>query len=416
MKEIGMDREAATDYPRIYRPSIISRIIFTALGLLLIFNAFLLIFAPDANAFTHLIAAFLAIGGVFISASAMTSKITLYRDRIEQRLLFTNKTLLRAEIIGYRTRTVKGNKYVDLIPENENLKKITVSSICKVDGAFDAWLQGLRDLGSEDKKAIDQEIMNDISLGDTPDERLARVRTIRTYTNYSMIGVMVFIVILCVFPHPRWLATSAPIVCPWIAIIMIFLWGNNFTIIELDKISAQRKANIIQLIFIPATAYFVLFSVPRHGIPVMPLDWHKLIIPSIVIALIMTSIIWIISQNRTINPIRLTGLLILPLTIYSGGTIAMVNGLFDHNPAKIYTLMVQNKYQTTGKGAANYLQVASADRSYKGLATLRVPFDLYRSTEIGGSVCAHIHSGALGMAWEKLDHCSDSNLNSPRRM
>lgn len=408
-----MEKAVLADYPRIYRPSISSRIAFLVLGFLLIFQAIILISAPSTNAFANVLSIALsiifAISGVFISILAMFSKITLYSDRVEQSLPLKTKILLRTELLGYVIRTVKGKQYIDLLPKNKQLKKITVPSIYRVDGVFDAWIKGLRDLGAEEQNVVEQEIMNDVSLGATPDERLARVRTIRTYTNYAMVGALIIIAVLCVFPHPRWLAISVPIICPWIAIVMIFLWGNNFTIIEIDRISSLRKANILPLIFLPTTSYFVLFRIPRHGIPVMPLDWHKLIVPSIVGGLTITLIILIISQSRAINLARLAGMVMMPLTIYSGGTIAMANVLLDHHPDKNYTLTVLNKYQTTGKGAANYLQVASTDSSYHGYSTVKVSFDLYRSIEIGSMVCAHIHSGALDMAWEKVEECGDSN-------
>lgn len=406
-----MDKAFLTDYPRIYRPSITSRIVFIGLGILLIFQGIILISAQNsgavANAISIVLSIIFAIAGVFIATLALISKITLYSDRVEQSLPFKTNTLLRTELLGYEIRTVKGKQYIDLLPKNQELKKITVPSVYRVDGAFDAWIKGLRDLGAEQQNAVDQAIMNDGSLGATPDERLARVRAIRAYTNYAMIGALIVIAVLCVFPHPRWLAISTPIICPWIAIVMIFLWGNNFTLIEIDKISSLRKANILPLIFLPVTSYYVLFKIPRNGMPVMPLDWHQLIIPSIVGGLTITLIIWVISQSRTINVARLTGMVMMPLTIYSGGTIAMANEFLDHHPVNNYTLTVQNKYQTTGKGAANYLHVASTDTSYHGYSTVKISFDLYRSIAAGSTICAHIHSGAFGMAWEKVGPCTD---------
>ena len=398
----------SVEYPKVYRPSVVSRIFSAVLGIFLCFIAIILLYLPskgNANIGPFVMAGIIALTGVFLAISSWASKVTLYQDRIEQSVMFTRKVLPRIGILGYRIRVVKNSKLLELVPANSQFKAMTMTKSYADDPLFKTWLQGLSNLDEEDQKAVDQEIINDVSLGTTPEERLAKVASLRRITTFLSFGIIPVVIGLSIFPNPLWLAVAIPILCPWIAIALVVLWGENFTIISLDKKTMLRKGNLLTLISTPSMAFIIILLNPRGGMPNFPLNWHPLLIPSIVGGLLMVGVILLVSQGEKTKLPTLIGVLLFPMTVYAGGTLFLANGLLDHKPPSSYTLIVMNKHYTTGKGAADYLDVMSSDDRYDGNTTIKVDSSLYSTTDINGTVCAQIHPGALGMKWETVGHC-----------
>jgi hypothetical protein len=394
-----------TDYPKSYRPSVASRILFVVLGIILFLIAALMVMsAGKVNNPVIFASGLMVVMGILLPVISLTAKVTLYPDRIEQSGLFGSNELRRQEIQGYRSRKVKSTTYIDLLPANDQLKKISVTNTYAKDGAFSAWLRDLRNLDEEDQRTVDLEIAKDESLGATPEERRARVASLRKTGNFITYACLAMVIAISIYPHPAWLAAAILILAPWLAIAMVTWSGNNFTIVELDKTTLLRKGSLFQLLIFPIFGFYMIFINPNNGMPRFPLDWQQLLLPSIIGGIAMVAIVLMVSRGAKLKPAIL--LAILPsLIVYSGGTFVMANGLFDHADARKYTLAVISKHRTTGKGAASYFGVTSRDNLYDGDKLIKVPNNIYNQMKIGDTICAQIHPGALGMKWESVDGC-----------
>lgn len=393
------------DYPKSYRPSVASRILFAVLGIIFCLLATMVVMgAGKVNTPIIFLSGLTVVMGILIPAISLTAKVTLYPDRIEQSGLFGSNELRRQDIQGYRSRKVKSTTYIDLVPANDQSKKISVTNAYAKDGTFSAWLKDLRNLDEEDQKSVDLEIAQDESLGATPEERKARVASLRKTANFITYACMAVVIAISIYPHPAWLAAAILFLAPWLAIAMVAWSGNNFTIVELDRTTLLRKGGLFQLLIFPIIGFYMIFINPNNGMPRFPLDWQQLLLPSIIGGIAMVAIVLMVSRGAKLKPAIL--LAILPsLIIYSGGSLVMANDLLDHMDARKYTLAVISKHRTTGKGAASYFGVTSSDNLYDGDTSIKVSNDIYNQTKLGDTICAQIHPGALGMKWETVDRC-----------
>ena len=402
--------ENLIDYPKTYRPSLALRLFLVIVAIAFCGVAVLLVASSKGNQSAYLPSAFLVGTGVLMAAVVLAAKVTLYQDYVIQSSLFATIKLYRQDIRGYRSRAVKNATYVDLLPVNDQLKKISVAQAYIKDPVFGVWLQKIPNLDEEVQRAVYLEIEQDESLGRTPEERRAKVQLLRKVGNYVTYGYMAAAVGIGIYPHPLWLAVLIPIIGPWIAIGMVSVSGRNFTMLDTDKAVLLRKGNLIQLLVFPALSFYLMFKIEGNGVPSLPMDWQTLLIVSVIGGLAMGALVWSVSSGAKMAMPKMLGMLI-PLAGYVGGAVTMANGIFDHMEAKSYTLIVLKKYRTTGKGAANYLTVSSPDPSYRGATSIRVPYNIYNASSVNSVVCAQIHPGALGLQWESIGLCGPNESN-----
>jgi|GEM_PF-1654290 len=341
--------------------------------------------------------------GLFV-ATMVLGKTMLYEDRISQSGVLGTRELRREDIQGYRVRRVKRSTFFDLIPVHEQLKKISVEKSYFKDGAFTAWIARIPNLDEVDQRAVDLETERDESLGATPEQRKARVQLLKKIALYLSLGYMVVCFIVAVFPDPEWLALTVIATGPLIAMAMVLLSAENFTIVETEKKILLRKGSLLQMLVSPAIPIIILLTSQMDDRFRFPLDWHPLLLPALAGGAAMTAAIWLVSRNGKVNiPVLLT--MSLPMMVYAGGVTALANSAFDQHDARSYALTVVKKYRTTGKGAAEFFTVASDDPAYTGAVSIKVPYKLYLATGTGGTVCAQIHPGFFSMNWETISAC-----------
>jgi hypothetical protein len=84
---------------------------------------------------------------------------------------------------------------------------------------------------------------------------------------------------------------------------------------------------------------------------------------------------------------------------WTGAVLA--NCRFDAAPGQTYQAMVQQKYQTHGKGRGYHLVLAPFG-PVSNPGTVNVNYATWNSVPVGGSICAELHPGALGFAWWRV--------------
>ncbi len=387
-------------YPKIYRPN---SVILCCLGLLLILPGFTVFSRYITDPSIYLILAGLAGVGIFLILGAFKYKTLLYRDRITQTGVFSSKELRRDDIRAYRQRTFKGAPFLDLLPADSRLKTITVTRTALNDPAFTAWLRGLEDLDAAETKAVDLALAQDDHLSGTLEDRKAQVKELLKAPNYFAYGYGAALALVVFYPHPAWLQVAVPMMGPWMAIALMATRRRDYTILGTGAI-LFRKGSLVPLFMLSVFFIYLVFKLEADGGPRLPLDWQRLITPSLIGATLITAIAWVVSRGEKINHFTLLKIF-FPMLVYSGGSLALINSVLDHNKASIFTLTVKGKHQTSGKGAANYLDVFSNDHGYDGDTTIRTSAGVYRAATIDDTICAAIHPGALGMRWESVTTC-----------
>ena len=344
-----------------------------------------------------------------------SSKTVLYQDRVVQYRFFSQCEILRRDLLGYRTpvlRTQYGPiKSVDLLPKNDQLRKLSIPGTFASDAQFIAWLEGIPNLDAEETQAAEREIEQDASLGNTPSERKARAQSLTQWGGRIGVGYLAANLVIGFYPHPVALALIIPLIGPWIAIAMVALRGDDFTILENGRAISMKKGNLLPLLASPLAALFAIFRVQADGPTQLPINVGPIAEAAMVGGMVMTFLVWVVSRNQNIT-LRSWLASFFVLTIYSAGILGLENGLFDHGFVNDYVLHVDREYQTHGKGAANYIEVSSPDRTYAGSHKISVPYSTYKAVTVGGTVCAQVHPGSLGMPWENVRPCEPGTVGN----
>ena len=392
------------EYPQTYRLPLPLRVLLALLAICICGAAAFMISAAGFSALSLLWGGALIATGVFMGATVLMSQTTLHEDRISKAGAFGTRELRREDIQGYRRLTINGSTFVELLPSSDQMKKISVDMKFFKGAAFTIWIAKVPNLDEMDQRAVDLETERDDSLGATPEQRKARVQLLKKIALYLSLGYMLVSVIVAVVPDPAWLALTVIAIGPLIAMAMVLLSAENFTIVEIEKKILLRKGSLLQMLVSPAIPIIILLTSQKGDRFRFPLDGHPLLLPALVGGAVMTAAIWLVSRSGKVNlPVLLA--MSLPMMVYAGGLTALANSAFDQHEPRSFALTVVNKYRTTGKGAAEFFTVASDDTAYTGALSIKAPYQLYAATGIGGTVCAQIHPGFFAMSWETISRC-----------
>ncbi|MGH7022270.1 MAG: hypothetical protein ACREEB_01620 [Caulobacteraceae bacterium] len=89
---------------------------------------------------------------------------------------------------------------------------------------------------------------------------------------------------------------------------------------------------------------------------------------------------------------------------YGWGVASLANRFFDNSAGQPYPVTVIAKHETYGRGRGYSLTIAPWGPA-SGSASVGVPLSTYNDATEGGTVCAVLHSGALGLAWYRVRSC-----------
>ena len=393
-------------YPKIYRAPTWQRLLIICFGILFCFVSavMLTIVKNGAMALLPFGLVFLVIG-LLVPMITLTTKLVLYQDKIEQSSLFGSRELYRHDIEGYRRRIVKNATMIDLVPNRTELKKITVTRQHADDAQFVDWISKIRNLDEIDEIAATKEIEQDVSLGATPEERSAKIKSWRKMLNVATYTYFALTIVLFFVPVHKSVLIIGLLSGPWICIALLAN-SRHFTIIELDKLSLLRKLNLQPLLMFSSVSFYMLLLGVRPGMAMFPIHWQKPLVLALIGGFLMTLLTISLSRGAKLT---WTGIFAIlpPLVVYAGGAGVLLNAELDHKESSSYHLTVVGKHLTTGKGAANYLDVIIPDGDYRGDTTFKVSREVYNNTNAGDQVCAKIHPGAFLMPWENLVPCQD---------
>lgn len=395
----------ATAYPIVYRPSMATRAVLGLLTLLLLVPILLVLRTgiETVNVGAGMIMLFLLLMFVVLVINTLASKIVFHRDRIERVNLLGSKSIAIRDILGYR----RGNKgLIVLCSTASEGKGFQIPGAYAYDETFKAWLNGLRNLDDEDAKAAELQIEKDERYGVTPEDRRQKVAWLRRVSMLSALGMMAVMIWAIVYPRPGWLAAGLPIVLPWVAIAAVASSRGMLCFFELDKVEAKKKGNLSTVITMPALTMYFMLTMPGNGLPQLPQEWKVLIVPAVVGGLLISMLM--LTVSKPVKSSAAVWLLTMPcMVLYSGETLAMMNGLLDIANPKFYHLVVQRKHNTTGKGATYWFEtIGRSDEHYDGPTSLQVSPRLYRRERVNDTVCVSVHPGAFHWRWHSVESCN----------
>jgi hypothetical protein len=398
----------ASEYPRIYTSSSKHKAGMLVVGLLVVpallffvltlFNA---VRAQDGAYMAIVVAGLVALlaTGVFGSLLPYFSTLTLHADAIERSSLFGSRRIHRDQIQSWRLRMVKNTKYIDLAVSGEARDKWSIMLTVEPDAAFEAWFYDLPNGDLQERKQSEEDIRQDVTLGDTPEERLASVTSATKRQPFLYVALFIGLFWVYVFPSVGSSYLLLLVAAPWLAVLLAWSGRGMYTVGKPNKNSLRPD-----LAFLMLGPTIVLAM--RAALDLRLLDWTQALLPGFTLGLVLTLFLWV-AVPRFAGGGRKLLCATLAATAYATASLMLANTALDHASAVQYPVTILEKYRTTGKGAKSYF-VISPWSGNAAPARIVPPPDLYNSKSLNEQVCIFQHAGALRMPWQELGECTSN--------
>jgi hypothetical protein len=388
-----------------YRLKAWQRIFYALLGgALIIGGAFLawkIISEPDGF-FLALIMMLFPVLGLYVLAWSLRSRLVLEGTRIEVRGAWKESTTDLSEIEGYRIMRTRNGTYTQLYLK-ERHGKITVSQAFNIDDDYRVWFRQLTDLDERDQQALLEEISKDADLGSTPEERLAALKTAKTWSFIAIVVAVAaaiglnFGAVMLHMPSAVALALAP--------VAVLFLMRQSPLLYVTFKRKSDPRADL-GLVLVAAGFGLALRVSSVEFVSMKPLIFLTVFIALVYIAAFFDS-------ARKGSPIAATVIaLLVVVASYSFGLVIVADTLLDHANSSTYIVPVTGKHTTSGKSTSYYLELAPWGPLPEP-NEISVSSGLYSGTAAGDAICLALHPGRLRAAWYQLAECPAEPAQEP---
>lgn len=341
----------------------------------------LLLRQKDAGVVGILLIVAVLLGCILIMINLFRLRVTVSKDSIHKRSLFTDRKLNFDEIAGFTTSTYRSRTTLNLVHRNETMRGVSISSAMNGYEDIAAWAAAIYpDLDELAKKAA----LEDPALGNTPEEVAGRLLTARKICGALTI-VAICLLIASLF-HDLWkYAIVLAMVLPLAAIALV---RRYYRFIGLGMGKDIPFPSIFYSLIISACmlAYYALSRM--HLV-----SQAGMCLPAVVIGLgLLALLLWGVGKTDFLS-VFLAILIAIP---YGYGAATFVNAFGDGSVPQEHTVVVLNKWHSEGK--AYYLQLEAWGPKPAGQRE-RVQGDLYNSVEKGSMVNISLHKGCLNIPW-----------------
>lgn len=397
---------AASDYPRTYRAALWLRLAVSAVGAAFFVMAGALAFllggqarSPGALAGVALLVIGVAAFGAWMIAAMLRSKIVLTGDAVEVHGLIRVRRLAREGLAGRRVVSLQyGQKMLVLSAKDPRVRdfKISFSSL-RTDAVWDAWIGALPDLDAQDAQALEAEVAANAELGQTPQERLARLGAAKKLANALNVTTYAVAAWGYIYPRPYALAVLALAVLPWIAILLV---AKSSGLIRVDSRRGDPRPTLAIPVIIPG-----LVLLARAVTDVGVLDVERALIVAAMAAALLS---WAAMTSDAAARARLWSAQLLLLLLlgcaYGYGAVVLGNSLLDSSPGENFRVGVLARHVSRGRNTSYHLTLDRWGPRTEP-AEVRVTRDLYLQSPPGSTVCVHRGPGVLGISWYDVVGC-----------
>jgi hypothetical protein len=397
---------ADSDYPRTYRAALWLRLLVSAVGVACFALAGALAFllggqarSSGALAGVALLVLGAAAFGVWMIAVMLRSKIVLTGDAVEVHGLIRVRRLAREGLAGRRVVSLQyGQKLLVLSANDPRVRDLRISSSSiRTDAVWDAWIGTLPDLDARDAQALEAEVAANAELGQTPEERLARLGAAKKLANALNVTTYAVAAWGYIYPRPYALAMLALGVLPWIAILLV---AKSSGLIRVDSRRGDPRPTLAIPVIIPG---LVLMMRALMDVGVLDIE-RALIFAAMAAALLTWAAIMSDAAARARPWSALLLLLLLLGCAYGYGAVVLGDRLLDSSPGENFRVGVLARHVSRGRNTSYHLTLERWGPRTEP-AEVRVSRDLYLQSPPGSTVCVHRGPGALGISWYDVFGC-----------
>ncbi len=334
--------------------------------------------------------------GAWMVAATLRSKVVLTEDAVAVHGLLGVRRLARSDIAGRRLLSLQyGQKVLVLSPKDPRARALKISSTLRTDAVWDAWINTLPDLDAQEAQALEAEVAANAELGQTPEERLARLAAARKLANALSYTTYAVAAWGYVYPRPYWLAMLVLGALPWIAIVLV---ARSSGLVRIDSRRGDPRPTLAIAVIVPG---FVLLMRAVSDVGVLDIE-RALIFATVTAALL----VWAAMMSDAAARARPWSALLLLLLAcaYGYGAVVLADCLLDSAPGENFRVAVLASHVSRGRNTSYHLLL---DRwgPRSAPADVTVSRDLYGRAPPGSMVCVHRGPGALGISWYVVRGC-----------
>ena len=272
----------------------------------------------------------------------LVGRLELYPDLIRDVTPLRTRILFLKDITGFRIVSGQGSQTLILVPRDPKVnKQIKTEMLFERQNELLAWLSlHLTNLDAEARKKEAAELLQDPRLGQTPDEREARLSYAAGWAKLvNGLGVAAMLWALF-FPRPYALAIGAACLAPWVALAAVFLSKN---LIRLDG-NVNSVYPHVGFAFVMPSSALTLRVITDYHILAWQNFWPLFFL--VLLALCGCSIS--VGKN-----LRKKAIGVLPLVLfcalYGYASVISLNTALDHSTPTVYKTEVLKKWVSSGQ-------------------------------------------------------------------
>lgn len=352
---------------------------------------------PGRVVAASILAAFSALG-LYLAVGARFYRVILSADRIEVFEVPRRRLLKRADIAGRQRLVNQIGAGWTLVPKTGLGRKVQLSSFLKTDQDFSDWILSLPDLDEDKKAAAAREVSEATDVlkarGYDPNA-IRRLRQLASWLSRITFGLAIGAYLL---PDPHHVLVWICIALPWGAVALVRQFQPFY------RLGGPKNSPLPDLslpFFMPGVVLSLLALMSMSSVGWQPTFELSLVFFVALVAAAMLVDPWLRKH-------RVAALLLAVLCSgYGYGAGLEVNALLDRSTPINYPVAVLSKHVSHGKSTSYHFSLAPWG-PYRTSEDVMVPGWRYRQTQVGGTVCVALRTGALGVAWYTVGSCGDT--------
>ena len=343
--------------------------------------------------------AFIAAGGIFYVVDNLKSSIVLRPDRLEIHEIWRVQSILRDDIQSRRVLHPPNSPAVlTLQLKGPPARRIKLTLMWIMDGAWMSWFEKIPDVDVEAAKSFEAAVSDNPELGANPEDRQRRLANARRLVRWALWANLGLYAWTFFYPRPYELLVVTLIALPWIA---VWIMAQAPGLYAFNAPRGSTQPDLTVMLLSPG-----LLLMLRAILDVHMLDWQGPMLWTVLVTIaLIAAVVWVLpAARKKPGGVALIGVFLLA---YGYGASALGNALLDRHPSTSYTAQVTGKHVTGGRNRTPELQLAAWGPKEAG-SQVAAPWDVYRSTGIGDTVCVQLHPGALGVPWYRVAKCEQN--------
>lgn len=395
-------------WPRVYRPTRKQQLFVGGMGVLLAaggvacFGVALFTKPPTVTSqvLVILCGVLFAPWGAYGVAAILHKRVRLFVDAIELvDLGYRTRHLRRDDIAGIRVIPQQYGFQQFVFEMREPGKKpVKTDLYCERDEVLVNWLAGLPNLDLLDQQRAVRELLERPELGASEDERRHALEEARPIARVATIATVAAGAWGLFYPRPYPAAMLMLAVIPIVATALVLGGRGRYAIAE-DRNEVRASLSV------PLCGPGIVLAM-RALVDFRVVDWQRPLVWTLLASIAVTLLV----VARTPAPRRRWSLApnaLLFSAFYVWGALNMANALLGDGKPVTHRVAVVDKHIASGKGPNHHLHLAPWGPFPEG-EEVTVSRELYRSVEVGSTVCVMLRSGALGFRSSLVRACDDS--------